>query len=92
MLVVNPKIPAKDVKELVAYLKTKAGTQSFASYSAGTLSHVMGLQLNKAAGLDMQHVGYKGIQPAMADVISGRVELSFASPIYVFPLLGGGKA
>lgn len=57
VLIGNPSLPPKNMAELVAYVKGNPGKIYFASYSPGTLSHVMGLQLNKAAGLDIQHIG-----------------------------------
>ena len=64
----NVSPPAKTLPEVVAYVKANPGKVNVASYSAGTLSHVMGLQLNQAAGIDMTHVGYKGSTPALQDV------------------------
>ena len=53
MFVGNASLPAKNVPELVAYVKANPGKLSYASYSTGTISHTMGLELNKAAGIDM---------------------------------------
>src|SRR5262245_23885052 len=64
VLVGSPTLPAKDFGQLLAYVKANPGKVNYASYSPGTLSHVMGLQLKKAAGLDMTHVGYNGCAPA----------------------------
>jgi len=91
VLVGNPAVPAKTVPELIAYVKANPGKVSFASYSAGTVSHVMGLQLNKAAGIDMAHVGYKGSPPALVDVVGGHVPLMFAGIPNAIPLIKGGK-
>ena len=73
VMVGNPSVPARKLKEVIAYVKTQPGKVSYASYSAGTVSHVMGLQLNKAAGIDMLHVAYKGTPPALADLMGGHV-------------------
>jgi len=91
VMVGNPSVPAKTVPELIAYVKANPGKVSFASYSAGTVSHVMGLQLNKAAGIDMAHVGYKGSPPALVDVVGGHVPLMFAGIPNAIPLIKGGK-
>ena len=77
VLVANASLPVKNVGEMVAYVKARPGKTSFASYSAGTISHVKGLQFNKAAGTDMQHVAYKGSPPALQDVVGGQVEFMF---------------
>ncbi|MDM0113507.1 tripartite tricarboxylate transporter substrate binding protein [Variovorax sp. J22R133] len=91
VMVGNPSVPAKTLAELVAYVKANPGKVSYASYSAGTVSHVMGLQLNKAAGIDMTHVAYKGTPPALVDVVGGHVPLMFAGIPNAIPLIKAGK-
>jgi tripartite-type tricarboxylate transporter receptor subunit TctC len=91
VLIANPALNVNSIKEMVTYVKANPGKTSFASYSAGTLSHVMGLQLNKAAGLDMQHVGYKGSPPAVQDVMAGQVQFMFDGPATSIPGIKGGK-
>ncbi|SCK37533.1 Tripartite-type tricarboxylate transporter, receptor component TctC [Variovorax sp. HW608] len=91
VLVGAPSVPAKDLKELVSYVKTQPGKVSYASYSAGTMSHLLGLQFNKAAGIDLVHVGYKGSTPALADVMGGHVPLMFDGIPTSLPLITGGK-
>lgn len=87
----NATLPAKNVPELVAYVKANPGKVSYASYSAGTISHTMGLELNKAAGIDMNHVPYKGSPPALQDVMGGHVALMFDGPATSIPMIKGGK-
>jgi len=77
VLVANTHLPIKNVGEMVAYVKAHPGQTSYASWSPGTISHVKGLQFNKATGTDMQHVGYKGTPPALQDVIGGQVQFMF---------------
>jgi len=91
VLVGNPSLPASDFMQLRTWIKAHPGTVTYASYSPGTLSHVMGLQLNKAAGLDMTHVGYKGSTPALADVMGGHVPLMFDAFPSSLPLIRSGK-
>lgn len=91
VLVANPAVPAKTLPELIAYAKTRPGQLNYASYSAGTLSHVLGLQLNKAAQIDLVHVGYKGSTPALQDVMGGHVPLMFDGIATSLPLLKGGR-
>ena len=91
VLVGNPNVPAKDFAQLRNWIKSQPGAVSYASYSPGTLSHVMGLQLNKAAGLDMTHVGYKGSTPALTDVMGGHVPLMFDGIPSSLPLIRAGK-
>lgn len=91
VLVSSAATPAKTLPELVAYLKTQQGKSSFASYSAGTISHTLGLQLNKAAGLDMAHAAYRGSPPALTDVIGGQISVMFDGTATSIPLIKGGK-
>ncbi|HZN46115.1 MAG TPA: tripartite tricarboxylate transporter substrate binding protein, partial [Ramlibacter sp.] len=77
VLVAHPSLPARNLPELVAHTRANAGKVSYASYSAGTQSHVLGLLLNRAAGIDLTHVGYKGSTPALADVMGNHVPLMF---------------
>ncbi|WP_280153879.1 tripartite tricarboxylate transporter substrate binding protein [Piscinibacter sp. XHJ-5] len=91
VMVGNPSLPAKTLPELIAYVKANPGKVSFASYTAGTVSHVMGLQLNQAAGIDMMHVGYKGSTPALQDLMGGHVQLMFDGMASSIPLIKSGK-
>jgi len=91
VMVAAPSVPAKKFSELVSWVKANPGRVNYASYSAGTLSHVMGLQLNQAAGLDMTHVGYKGSTPALTDVMGGHVPLMFDGLATSLPLIKSGK-
>ena len=91
VLVAHPSFPAKSLAELVAYVKAHPGKVNVASYSAGTLSHVLGLLLNQAAGIDLTHVAYKGSTPALADVMGNHVPLMFDSIATSLPLIQGGK-
>jgi tripartite-type tricarboxylate transporter receptor subunit TctC len=91
VLIAHPGLGLNSLKEMISYVKANPGKTSFASYSAGTLSHVMGLQLNKIAGLDMQHIGYKGSPPAVQDVMAGQVPFMFDGAATSIPGIKGGK-
>ncbi|MDM0117169.1 tripartite tricarboxylate transporter substrate binding protein [Variovorax sp. J22R133] len=91
VLVSNPSLPAKNLNELITYVKANPGKISYASYSAGTLSHVMGLQMTKVAGIEMTHVGYKGSPPALVDVMGGHVPLMFDGVATSLPMIKSGK-
>jgi tripartite-type tricarboxylate transporter receptor subunit TctC len=91
VFVANGALPAKNVPELIAYAKANPGKLSYASYSAGTISHTMGLELNKAAGIDLNHVPYKGSPPALQDLAGGHVALMFDGPATSIPMIKGGK-
>ena len=90
-LVANPSLPVATVPQLVAYAKANPGKLSYASYSPGTLSHVLGVILNKEAGIELLHVGYKGSPPALADVMGGHVPLMFDGLATSLPLVRSGK-
>jgi tripartite-type tricarboxylate transporter receptor subunit TctC len=91
VMVGGPTVPAKNFAELLTWVKANPGKVSYASYSPGTISHVLGLQLNKAAGIDMTHVGYKGSTPALTDVMGGHVPLMFDGMVTSLPLIKAGK-
>lgn len=91
VLVANANLPIQNLKEMVAWVKARPGKTSFASYSPGTISHVKGLQFNKAAGIDMQHVAYKGSPPALQDVVGGQVEFMVDGIATSAPHVKAGK-
>lgn len=74
VLVVNPKVPAKNARELIAYLKAKPGGYNYASSGNGTIIHLAGEMFVDQAGVDVKHVPYKGMGQAITDVIGGQVE------------------
>jgi tripartite-type tricarboxylate transporter receptor subunit TctC len=79
VMVGAPNLEAKDLKAVIAYVKANPGKVSFASYSTGTASHYAGMILNQKAGLDMQHVGFPGIPPALTQVMGGHIPLMFSA-------------
>jgi tripartite-type tricarboxylate transporter receptor subunit TctC len=84
-------LPVKSVAELVAYAKANPGKLNFASAGIGTTPHMAGELLKLRIGAQMTHVPYKGMGPAMADLVSGRVQFSFASITAALPFLGDGR-
>jgi len=91
VLVSSSALPPKNLAEMIGYVKANPGKISFASYTPGTSSHIRGLQLNKQAGLDMQHIGYKGSPPALQDVMGGQVQFMFDGLATSTPLIRSGK-
>ena len=79
MLLLHPSVPAKTVKELVGLGKAQPGSLSFASAGNGTGGHLSGELFKILAHIDMLHVPYKGVAPALLDVVSGQVTMTFAS-------------
>ena len=91
LLVVNPDIPAKNVTELITLLKANPGKYSFASSGNGTSQHLSGELFKSMAGVDMQHIPYKGSPPALQDVVGGQVAMTFDNITTAWPLAKGGK-
>ena len=80
VIVVAKKVPVDDLKSFIAYAKANPGKLNYASVGAGSVPHLGGVLLNKAAGLDMVHVPYKGSGPATADIVAGQVEVLIVTP------------
>lgn len=79
VLVVNPALPARDLKEFIALAKAKPGSISFASAGSGTVNHLSGELLKMLAGIDMVHIPYKGSGSVMPDLLGGQVNSLFAA-------------
>jgi tripartite-type tricarboxylate transporter receptor subunit TctC len=77
VLVVNPSVPAKTLKELIDYAKANPGKLTFASQGNGSTGHIVGEQFKSAAGIDINHVPYRGAAPAAQDLIAGHVTMLF---------------
>jgi len=90
VLVVNPKVPARSVAELIALAKSKPGQLNYASSGVGTAAHLAGALFKSQADVDIVHVSYKGAAPALQDVISGQVEMMFATAASVIGFINSG--
>ncbi len=90
VLVVGKSLPVKSVTELVAYAKANPGKLSFASPGAGSGAHLAGELLKADAGIDMLHVPYTGIAPAMNDVVGERVSMMFLGISSALPQINAG--
>lgn len=91
VLVGNAAFPAKDYEELIGVLKAHPGKYSVASYSTGTRAHYAAVAFNDRAGVDLQHVPYKGSPPAVADLLAGHVPLAFEALPNVIRHIQSGK-
>jgi tripartite-type tricarboxylate transporter receptor subunit TctC len=91
MLVVNPDVPAKNVAELIALMKANPAKYTFASSGNGTSQHLSGELFKAMAGVDMQHIPYKGSPPALQDVVAGQVTMTFDNITTAWPLAKAGK-
>jgi tripartite-type tricarboxylate transporter receptor subunit TctC len=91
VLVANPSVPAKNLKELMAYIHSKKGQFSFGSSGNGTPQHLTGELFNSVEKLDMAHIPYKGSAPAISDLLGGHIPIMFDSTIAIMPHIKSGK-
>ena len=91
ILVVHPSLPANSVKELIALAKAKPGAINFSSSGNATAGHLAGELFGAMTETNIVHVPYKGGGPALADLVAGHVQISFASPPSALPLVKAGK-
>jgi tripartite-type tricarboxylate transporter receptor subunit TctC len=91
VIVSHPSVPAKNLKELIAYAKANPGKLDFGSAGVGSMSQLMIELLMKDAGIKMTHVPYKGTAPAFNDVLAGHVALMSADIMNVVPHIAAGS-
>jgi tripartite-type tricarboxylate transporter receptor subunit TctC len=91
VIVVNDKVPAKNIQELIALAKKEPGKLNYGSAGAGTAHHLIGAMFNLQAGVDIVHIPYKGSSPAVADLVSGQVQLMFDTVSSALPQIKAGK-
>lgn len=91
VLVINPSLPVKSVKELVALAKARPGELSYASSGNGSTGHFAAELFNQKAGLKMLHVPYKGNAQALVDIIAGQVMMMYDQVSTSSPLVKAGK-
>lgn len=91
VVVTHPSVPAKNMRELIAYLKREPGKLFYASPGNGTPHHFAAEMFKLVAGVSMNHVPYKGAVPALTDLIAGQVQVMFASVISALPFIRDGR-
>jgi tripartite-type tricarboxylate transporter receptor subunit TctC len=91
VLVAHPSVPAKNLKELIAYIQSKKGSFSYASSGSGTPQHLTGELFDSVLKLEMIHVPYKGSAPAISDLLGGHIPIMFDSTIAIMPHIKSGK-
>jgi len=91
VLVVNPAVPANSVAELIALAKAKPGFLRYGSGGSGTPPHLCAEILKSSAGLDIVHVPYKGVTPALTDLLGGQVQFVFSVVPSALPLIQTNK-
>jgi len=91
VLAVNPRVPAKNVAELIAVAKSKKSLLSYGSSGTGAVSHLAAELFKSMSGTDLVHVPYKGTAPAITDVIAGQIDMMFADYAAIAPHAKVGK-
>jgi tripartite-type tricarboxylate transporter receptor subunit TctC len=91
VLAVHPSLPAMSVADLIAYAKANPGKLSYSSSGSGGSPHMSMALFASMAGINIVHIPYKGSAPALVDLVSGQVQLTFGDPIATLPHVRSGK-
>ena len=91
ILIVNPKLAAQTFAEFIALAKAKPGALTYASSGNGSVNHLLGEMVKTDTGIDMLHVPYRGVAPAITDVIGGQVDAAFSSVPSVLQMIRAGN-
>jgi tripartite-type tricarboxylate transporter receptor subunit TctC len=91
VVVVSPQSPVRGVADLITLAKSKPGELHFGSSGTAAASHLAGELFNSMAGVKIVHVPYKGAPPAITDLLGGRIDVMYASPPSVMPLVRSGR-
>jgi tripartite-type tricarboxylate transporter receptor subunit TctC len=90
-MVINPSVPAKNLQEFIAYAKANPGKLAYASAGGGSTNHLSAEMFNKAAGIQMLHVPYKGGAPAVLDTVANQTQVLFSAGTQTLPHVKAGK-
>jgi len=91
VLVINPNVPAQNVREFIDYAKRKAGELTYGTPGVGTSPHMSMELLKSMADVDIRHIPYRGTAPAVTDIISGQIHAMFANALTARPQVESGK-
>ena len=91
VLIVNPSVPAKTLAEFVALAKKQPGKLTYGTPGIGTSPHMCMELFKSLAGVDLQHIPYRGTVPALTDVMSGQINAMFATALSAKPQIAAGK-
>ena len=89
--VVRPAVPAKDMKELIAWIKAQGKPVPFGSGGQGSIGHIIGEMFKAELGLNMEHIGYRGAAPMFQDMMAGQLDFAVVTLTEVLPLAKDGK-
>jgi tripartite-type tricarboxylate transporter receptor subunit TctC len=91
VVIVNPSLPAKNIKELISLAKAKPGALNFGSAGNGSSTHLAPELFSSMAGIKMNHIPYKGSAPALTDLMAGQIQVAFDFMISAMPHVKSGK-
>jgi len=91
LLTINPSLPVKTTKDLVAYAKSAPGKLNYGSSGIGATSHLVGELFDYLAGTKMVHVPYKSTGPALTDLLGGQIQLTYGSLPVIIPYMANGR-
>jgi tripartite-type tricarboxylate transporter receptor subunit TctC len=91
VLAIHPSVPAKTLPEFIVYAKANPGKLSYGSGGVGGITHVTAELFKMMAGVEMVHVPYRGVAPALTDLLGGQVQALFANPAQSIPYIGAGR-
>ena len=91
VMVANPSVPAKTLPEFIAYAKANPGKLSYGSGGVGGITHITPELFKMMAGVDIVHVPYRGVAPAMTDLLGGQVQVLFGNPAQSIQYIEAGK-
>ena len=91
VLAIHPSVPAKTLPEFIVYAKANPGKLSYGSGGVGGITHITAELFKMMAGVEMVHVPYRGVAPALTDLLGGQVQALFANPAQSIPYIGAGR-
>lgn len=91
LLVVNPKVQANSVQDLIKYASANPGKMTYGSFGNGSAAHLAGEQFKMLAKVDIVHVPYKGSAPALTDLVGGQIDMMFDVLVTALPQVKGGR-
>ena len=91
VMVIHPSVPAKSVKEFIAYARSKPGGVNYGSSGTGGIAHLGGALLGFIAGIEMVHIPYKGGAPSTMDLIAGQIQMQLGTLLLTGPHIKSGK-